>query len=137
MSNIIDINNKPGWTTSEYGDTTVEEGEIHQHQVRAAHYVSLPRQDTLTETAKSETSYIGSYEYAPGGWITDHTHADAEQWYYIVSGQGIMKVGSEEKLAGEGHIVFVPRNTVHSYKVVGDKPLRFLNVGIPVDPADR
>ena len=96
MSNIIDINNEPGWENSEYGDTSVEEGKIHQHRVKAAHYVSLPRQDTLIKTAKSETSYIGAYEYAPGGWITDHTHADAEQWYYVLSGQGVMKVGSEE-----------------------------------------
>ena len=39
-----------------------------------------------------------------------------------------MNVGSEEKLSNVGTIVFIPRNTVHSYRVVGDEPLRILNV---------
>ena len=72
--------------------------------------------------------YIGAYEYAPGGWISAHIHSNAEQWYFILSGRGLMKVGDEEKEAGYGTVVLVPRNTVHSYKVVGDEPLRILNI---------
>ena len=39
-----------------------------------------------------------------------------------------MRVGDEEKEAGPGTVVFVPHNTVHSYEVVGDEPLRILNI---------
>lgn len=129
VSNIIDIN-AIRWKTDDYEDAYVDTGEIEQHLVKVADYVSLKGSESETATASSESSYIGAYEYAPGGWITDHTHADAEQWYYILSGTGLMKVGDEERIAGVGHVVFVPRNAVHSYKVVGDKPLRLLNVAI-------
>ena len=131
MTNIIDTN-KADWKTSDYVDTPDGERDIHQHGVKVADYVLVQGSESEMPTVTSETSYIGAYEYAPGGWITDHTHSNAEQWYYIVSGQGIMKVGSEERLAGQGTIIFVPRNTVHSYKVVGDEPLRLLNVAMPV-----
>jgi mannose-6-phosphate isomerase-like protein (cupin superfamily) len=52
----------------------------------------------------------------------------AEQWYIILNGQAIMKVGDEESEAGIGTLIFIPHNTGHSYKVVGDEPLRILNV---------
>ena len=48
-----------------------------------------------------------------------------------------MKVGDEEKTVGGGHVVFVPRNAVHSYTVVGDEPMRLLNVAIPVSTASE
>ena len=126
MSNIIDIE-KIGWKTADYEDSYLE-GEVHQHMVKVADYVKFKDSDSPTSSTSSELQYIGAYEYAPGGWITDHIHSNAEQWYFILEGQGTMKVGTEEKLAEQGTVVFVPRNTVHSYKVVGDKPLRILNV---------
>ena len=126
MSNIIDIE-KIGWKTADYEDSYLE-GEVHQHMVKVADYVKFKDADSPTSSTSSELQYIGAYEYAPGGWITDHIHSNAEQWYFILEGQGTMKVGTEEKLAEQGTVVFVPRNTVHSYKVVGDKPLRILNV---------
>ena len=129
MTNFIDIE-AIGWKTEDYIDAYVDTGEIEQHLVKVADYVSLKGSESETATASSEGSYIGAYEYAPGGWITAHQHADAEQWYYILSGTGLMKVGDEEREARAGHIVFVPRNAVHSYKVVGDQPLRLLNVAI-------
>ena len=129
MSNIIDIN-EVGWKTEDYIDSPDAEGHIHQHLVKVASYVTLQGRDDDMAIAASEATGIGAYEYAPGGWITDHTHDKAEQWYYILKGKGLMKVGDEEKMAQEGSIIFVPRNTVHSYKVVGDEPLRFLNVAV-------
>ena len=131
--NIIDIE-EIGWKTSEYEDSYLD-GEIHQHMVKVATYVKLgaghvhsPKKVEDDGLATSDTQYIGAYEYAPGGWISDHIHSNAEQWYYIIHGQATMKVGSEEKLSNVGTIVFIPRNTVHSYRVVGDEPLRILNV---------
>ena len=126
MSNIIDIE-KIGWKTADYEDSYLE-GEVHQHMVKVADYVKFKDSDSPTSSTTGELQYIGAYEYAPGGWITDHIHSNAEQWYFILEGQGTMKVGAEEKLAEQGTVVFVPRNTVHSYKVVGDEPLRILNV---------
>ena len=129
MSNIIDVE-EVGWQTSDYIDSRLTDGTIHQHLVKVSDYVASEGLKTSLARAKSEKTAIGAYEYAPGGWITAHSHPRHEQWYYIIKGKGLFKVGSEEKIAQEGSIVFMPRNIVHSYKVVGDEPLRFLTVGI-------
>ena len=96
--------------------------------MKVADYVKFKDSESPTALSSSDIQYIGAYEYAPGGWITDHIHSNAEQWYFILNGQGTMKVGDEERLAGPGTVVFVPRNTIHSYRVVGDEPLRILNI---------
>ena len=123
MNNIIDIKQIP-WKTSKYEDSYLD-GKIHQHKVKVVDYV---KKDIGIESANSEIQHIGAYEYAPGGWISDHIHSNAEQWYYILEGDAIMKVGNEEEISSKGTLVFIPRNTVHSYKVIGDKPLKILNV---------
>lgn len=127
MSNIINIDNV-AWQSEDYEDSYLE-GKIHQHLVKVAKYVSPKSPIVLTN---SDIAYsgqsIGAYEYAPGGWITNHIHSNAEQWYYILNGKGSMKVGDEEKVCGPGTIIFIPRNTIHSYKVVGDEPFKILNI---------
>jgi len=132
MPNIISTE-EVGWKTSDYIDTKDEEGNVHQHLVKVADYVAGPGEKSEMARAEGEKTSIGAYEYAPGGWITDHLHHSYEQWYYIISGKALMKVGDEEKVVERGYIVFIPRNTVHSYKVIGDEPLRFLNVGTLVE----
>ena len=135
MSNIIDIE-RTGWKSEQYEDSYLD-GEIHQHLVKVADYVTLNASESPTATTTSELQYIGAYEYAPGGWITEHIHSNAEQWYFVLNGRGFMKVGDEEREVGQGTVVFVPRNTFHSYKVVGDGPLRILNVAswFPGEPS--
>ncbi len=123
MTNIIDIESI-GWDTEDYVESYLD-GETHQHMVKVASYVKLKDSEAA---ASSDLMYIGAYEYAPGGWISKHIHTRAEQWYYIINGRAIMQVGDEEREAGVGTIVFIPHNTEHSYSVVGDEPLRILNV---------
>ena len=127
MSNMIEIDDI-AWQSEDYEDSYLE-GTIHQHLVKVAKYVSSKTPIVLTnnDIAYSGQS-IGAYEYAPGGWITNHIHSNAEQWYYILNGKGSMKVGDEEKVCGPGTIIFIPRNTIHSYKVVGDEPFKILNI---------
>lgn len=126
MSNIIEID-RIGWNSEDYVESYLE-GETHQHLVKVADYVTFKDSKSPTTPASSDIQYIGAYEYAPGGWITDHIHSNAEQWYFILAGTGSMKVGDEEKVSGPSTVVFIPRNTVHSYRVVGDEPLRILNI---------
>ena len=123
MKNIINTYQIP-WKTSGYEDSYLD-GKIHQHKVKVADYV---KREKNIESAESEIQHIGAYEYAPGGWISEHIHSNAEQWYYILEGKAVMKVGSEESISNKGSLIFIPKNTVHSYKVVGNKPLKILNV---------
>ena len=135
MSNIIDIESI-GWKTEEYVESYLD-GDTHQHMVKVADYVTLKGSDGPAAATTSELQYIGAYEYAPGGWISPHTHSNAEQWYFVLSGRAVMKVGDEEKEVARGTVVFIPRTTVHSYRVVGDEPLRILNLAtwFPGEPS--
>ena len=126
MKNIIDIGSI-GWQTDDYVDSYLD-GHIHQHKVKVATYVPLRDPEHSPTGASSELQYIGAYEYAPGGWISDHIHSDAEQWYYILNGRAVMRVGDEEREVGVGALIFIPKGTIHSYRVVGDEPMRILNV---------
>ncbi len=123
MKNIININRIP-WKSVVYQDSYID-GRIHQHKVKVADYV---KREKDIESAESEIQHIGAYEYAPGGWISEHIHSNAEQWYYILAGKAVMKVANEEKISSTGSLIFVPKNTVHSYKVIGEEPLKILNV---------
>ena len=57
MTNIIDID-AIGWKTEDYEDAYVETGEIEQHLVKVADYVSLKGSESETATASSESSYL-------------------------------------------------------------------------------
>ena len=126
MSNIIEIETI-AWKSEDYEESYLE-GKTHQHLVKVADYVTFKDAHSPTALTNSDTQYIGAYEYAPGGWISDHIHSNAEQWYFIITGKSTMKVGDEEKICDPGTIVFIPRNTIHSYKVIGDEPLKILNI---------
>ena len=134
MSNIINIDDV-AWQSEDYEESYLE-GKIHQHLVKEASYISSKSPVNTTDTnappPNTDVAFsgqsIGAYEYAPGGWISDHIHSNAEQWYFIITGKSTMKVGDEEKICDPGTIVFIPRNTIHSYKVIGDEPLKILNI---------
>ena len=84
MSNIIEID-KIGWKSEDYEESYLE-SETHQHLVKVADYVKFKDSESPTALSSSDIQYIGAYEYAPGGWITDHIHSNAEQWYFILNG---------------------------------------------------
>lgn len=46
--------------------------------------------------------------------ITMHNHADADEMFYIVAGEGTLKVGDREENVGPGWFGLVPRGIVHS-----------------------
>ena len=94
MSNIVDTN-RARWKTSDYVDTPDQECEIPQHRVKVADYLVVQGSESEVASAASEISYIGSYEYVAGSWITDHTHSNAKHRYYIISGTGVIKVGAK------------------------------------------
>jgi len=43
-----------------------------------------------------------------------HAHDDAAEYYYILSGQCLVEVGSEERVAGTGDLVYIPPNAPHN-----------------------
>ena len=59
-----------------------------------------------------------------GASTTRHYHRMAEEFYYVLEGQGWMEVGGETALIGPGDAVLIPPGAWHELKAW--EPLRFL-----------
>jgi mannose-6-phosphate isomerase-like protein (cupin superfamily) len=62
----------------------------------------------------------------PGHSVTPHHHQELEEIYYIVSGSGVMTVGSEQREVGPGDAVYIPRRHRHTLENTGAEPIRLL-----------
>lgn len=60
-----------------------------------------------------------------------HAHPDNEQVYVIVRGRGLMKVGDEEQEVAAGTLVFVPPQTGHAIRNIGDEALVYVSATAP------
>lgn len=62
----------------------------------------------------------------PGFVVPPHFHKEHAEVFYVIDGQVEWTVGGETHVMGAGSLVYIPPNTVHSVKVVGDKDYRGL-----------
>jgi len=51
----------------------------------------------------------------------------AEEFYYILSGRGIMRVENEEREVGPGDLIIIPVGALHGIKVKGTFPIHALS----------
>jgi mannose-6-phosphate isomerase-like protein (cupin superfamily) len=84
--------------------------------------------------AAGKTSPLGC---APGGSATllqlnkpiaEHTHSDADEFLYVVAGDGAAHMGSNEQPLHPGVLVLVPRGVAHSLAASGRDPLFVLSI---------
>ena len=64
----------------------------------------------------------------PGSSVTPHYHAVMEEIYYIIEGQGVMRINDEEREVGDGDTIYIPRFSRHTLSNTGDRPIRMLMV---------
>jgi mannose-6-phosphate isomerase-like protein (cupin superfamily) len=64
----------------------------------------------------------------PGCAVTPHLHRDTEEIYYVLDGNGEMRVGDEIAPVGPGDAIFIPRGTVHTLANTGATAMRIVLV---------
>ena len=69
----------------------------------------------------------------PGRASLKHRLATSEV-YYIIEGEGIMHIGSEERRVGPGDAVYIPPRATQFIENAGPAELKFISI---VDPAWR
>lgn len=53
----------------------------------------------------------------PAGFETTfHAHKKADEFFYIISGKGLVELDSMKYEIGSGSVIFVPRGTAHNIK---------------------
>jgi mannose-6-phosphate isomerase-like protein (cupin superfamily) len=80
-----------------------------------AHRNSTVRNQTLAEA-----------RLPPGGSTTPHRHLKTEEIYYILEGQGSMKVDQEIQSVGPGDAIAIPPGSLHQITNIGVELLKFL-----------
>jgi mannose-6-phosphate isomerase-like protein (cupin superfamily) len=87
----------------------------------------------LSKNATTSTSLIQVRE-----GVKTHYHAQHDEVVYILSGKGVMTVGSERKVIQAGDLIVIKRGTTHSVVNKSPQPLTALSVmSPPFDGTDR
>jgi mannose-6-phosphate isomerase-like protein (cupin superfamily) len=59
--------------------------------------------------------------------VTDHSHADADEFLYVVAGEGAANVAGAAHRLQAGVLIFVPRGMTHRFSKSGRNPLIVLS----------
>ncbi|MDG1906842.1 MAG: cupin domain-containing protein [Arenicella sp.] len=66
-----------------------------------------------------------------------HYHEKAQQFLYVLSGQGSLEVAGKERVLNSGHGFHIPAKVPHQLRNCGTEPLRFLVASQPKSHGDR
>ena len=59
--------------------------------------------------------------------LVEHSHADADEFVYVVAGEGSVRMGQRLEPLGPGVFLMIPRGTAHAFGVGSKKPLVFVS----------
>jgi len=93
----------------------------------------MPRRETMLSCSGNErTMMIQLNDPQP-----DRLYDDVDAAYYVIGGQGTVKIGGRETMIDTNAFISVPRGTVHSFMRRGTRPLILLAVlsGEPCEQA--
>ncbi len=62
----------------------------------------------------------------PGAATAPHRHVETEEIYYILQGEGRMRVGDEQRPVGPGDAIAIPPGTEHTLVNTGSGVLKLL-----------
>jgi mannose-6-phosphate isomerase-like protein (cupin superfamily) len=96
----------------------------HQH-LQFGHRFRVVLGDKHSQAAQM-TLAAGETEGGP-----DNRHGGADQWLYVVSGEGVASIEGERVELREGTLVLIPRGDAHEIRNTGGSALQTLNVYVP------
>jgi quercetin dioxygenase-like cupin family protein len=70
-------------------------------------------------TAGGYLELANEFEVSGGSYVFPHTHPTHE-FYYVTSGRGTMTIEGETRDIGQGDLVYIPPDAVHSLKPISD-----------------
>jgi quercetin dioxygenase-like cupin family protein len=79
------------------------------------------------QTVNANEITFGHSKYEPKTSMhKKHTHPNAEEIMYILSGRGVAGVGDEETVVVSGDTIWVPKGAVHWFSNPFDEPCEFV-----------
>lgn len=89
------------------------------------------------EGAGAEAGALSWLEGAPALAIPEHLHHGAAEILLVEDGEGTMRVGEREIHVRPGAAIYVPEDTLHSFRSSGARPLRAIQIYSPAGPEQR
>jgi quercetin dioxygenase-like cupin family protein len=62
---------------------------------------------------------VNEFVVEGGGYVDPHSHPTHE-FYYVLRGRGIMTIEGEDRPVGQGDLIHIPPDAVHSLRPVSD-----------------
>jgi mannose-6-phosphate isomerase-like protein (cupin superfamily) len=87
--------------------------------------LASPRNAPLTRHSLAEI------RHPPGIASKEHYHTEAEEVYYVLSGQGQVRIDGETQIIGPGDVVVIIPNQRHTVWQMGDEDLVLLVTCVP------
>ncbi len=70
--------------------------------------------------------------------VKAHKHVWHSEQVYVLQGLGEMRLGDKSFRIQKGDLIFIPKNTVHAVKSIGDTVLKVISIQSPrFDGSDR
>jgi len=74
-------------------------------------------------------TYVSLAKLQPRLSYEPHEHQDHEEIYYIINGNGHIKIGDETSRFRDGDVIYIPEKTMHSITNDGEEMVEFLAFG--------
>ncbi len=100
----------------------------------ADHAVFRADRATKADLARGATLFLGLNCFEAGQSQPVHTHAGADKFYLIVSGNASMIVGDETRDAGAGMLVWAPAGMPHGVAKAHQRTIMLVGISPPPSP---
>lgn len=97
-----------------------------------SHLLHTDTEDDATDTDLTVTWV----DVEPDASQIVHSH-EPEQVYVVIAGEGLMRVGDDERRVTAGDAVHIPPNTEHGIENTGESTLEYVSAATPVIPNER
>ena len=77
-------------------------------------------------TAPVRSQSLAEATLQPGQKTERHYHAESEEFYYVLAGEGEMEIDGERSPVGRGDAILIPPGAWHEIAQTGASELRFL-----------
>ena|ERR1051325_11376198 len=74
-------------------------------------------------------TYVSLAKLQPGLSYESHEHKDHEEVYYIIKGEGKIKIDRESAKFRDGDVIYIPEKAMHSITNDGETMVEFLAFG--------
>ncbi|MFV0407935.1 MAG: cupin domain-containing protein [Propioniciclava sp.] len=115
-------------------DTNVE--PIVEHDGTCLGYFFFEKEELRKETMGGYLEFFNEFELRGGAALEPHSH-DSDEFYYLLRGEAMVRVGEEESPLRPGQMVRIPRNEIHSIRTVDDEGFRAIAFAVSYMPADK